>query len=145
MNWLGVKNLDLAVSIMKDQGIQNVALDRQQNLRRFRARVGRGGAPLSGTIEAQGPELKTDCGPSDCHWISLDPPSSKCSITIRESTSTALSFDYTSYYNAIKNSDSARTNKNPLEIYEEQILACLRRTIRVKLLKMSITRALSPH
>ncbi len=31
-------------------------------------------------------------------------------------------FDYTSYYNAIKSGDATRKNKNPLEIYEKQVL-----------------------
>jgi hypothetical protein len=35
-------------------------------------------------------------------------------------------FDYNSYYNAIRNNDVTRQNKNPLEIYQEQVLAWLR-------------------
>ena len=38
------------------------------------------------------------------------------------STATLAPFDYTSYYNAIKNGDETRKNKNPLEIYEKQVL-----------------------
>jgi hypothetical protein len=38
----------------------------------------------------------------------------------------ALVFDYTAYYNAIKNNDAARRDKNPLTILEDQIGAWLR-------------------
>ncbi|MEW6401338.1 MAG: RHS repeat-associated core domain-containing protein [Chloroflexota bacterium] len=124
MNWLGVKNFDLAVSIMKDQGIQNVASDPNKTYVDFEhvwveALIPYGNYRGAGQDAAGG-----DCGSgSNCHWVSLDP-----SFKLRQYNGQAIDiyssvqFDYNSYYNAIKNNDATRMNKDPLEIYEEQIL-----------------------
>lgn len=63
-----------------------------------------------------------------CHWISLDPSFKQHGNTTSTlDPYTALSFDYNAYYGAIANqaTDSSRLNKNPLEVYQEQILAWL--------------------
>ena len=127
MNWLSVKDLDLAIAILKDMGIQQVSLSTDRSSAEFEhvwaeAQVAHDnyrGAGTAGSI---------DCtvAPATCRWVSLD-PSFKLktyhnqNVDIYES----LSFDYTSYYNALKNDDPARRDKNPLEIYEEQILEYL--------------------
>ena len=123
-NWLGVQDTDLAAAVMNDQGIQNVA-----------------GPDANGYIQFEhvwvqvqfayhnyrgaGRDAATDCGaePGKCHWISLDPsyklkdyPQNLIDIY------SAVPFDYDRYYNAIKNDDADFRDKNPIEIYEEQIL-----------------------
>lgn len=132
MNWLGVKNLDLAVAIMKDQGIQNVALSSDRSTVDFEhvwveALLPFGNYRGAGT-EAQTVSCSTD--PTKCHWISLDPSFKQKQYNDQGiDPYSALQFDYTNYYNAIKNAnnngDTSRLNKNPLEIYEEQILTWL--------------------
>jgi len=127
VNWLGVKNLDLAVSIMKDQGIQNVTLAADRSYVQFEhvwveALLPYGNYRGSGADAASA----TCTASSNCHWVALDPSFKQKQYNDQGiDPYSALQFDYTSYYNAIKNSDSTRTNKNPLEIYEEQLLTYL--------------------
>ena len=128
MNWLGVQDLDLAITLLEVVGIQQVSLSADRSYAEFEhawveAQVAHDnyrGAGMAGSI---------DCTvtPATCRWVSLDP-----SFKLKTYHNQALdvyenvSFDYTSYYNAIKNDDATRMDKNPLEIYEEQILAYLR-------------------
>lgn len=71
-------------------------------------------------------DCKASPVPAVCHWVPMDPSFKQ----YRQRSSgldpySAISFDYTAYYNAIKNNDAARRNKNPLEIYQEQVLGWL--------------------
>jgi transglutaminase-like putative cysteine protease len=127
INWLGVKNLDLAVSIMKDQGIQNVTLAADRSYVQFEhvwveVLLPYGNYRGSGVDAANG----TCSASTNCHWVALDPSFKQKQYNDQGiDPYSSLQFDYTSYYNAIKNSDSMRTDKNPLEIYEEQVLSYL--------------------
>ena len=132
-NWLQVEDPTLAKSIMVDQGIQKVT-----------STTSAGTATLDFEhvwVEALIPfshyrgdaVASVNCAavptPTDCHWVQLDP--SWKQYTWGNSgldPFPALSFDYTNYYNAIVNAnagDLSRVNKNPLEIYESQVLAWL--------------------
>ncbi|MFA7061646.1 MAG: DUF6531 domain-containing protein, partial [Pedobacter sp.] len=127
-NWLGVKNLDLAVSIMKDQGIQGVSLSTDRSYVSFEHVWVEAQLPYGQYRGAGQDATNTTCtSASNCRWVALD-PSFKQKVYNDQGIDpySALSFDYTSYYNAIKNSDATRMNKNPQEIYEEQILTWLR-------------------
>nr|VFK56046.1 MAG: YD repeat-containing protein [Candidatus Kentron sp. TUN] len=128
MNWLGVKNLDLAVGILDDQGVQDVSKSGdgatvQLEHAWVRALV------ATDNYRGSGKAAAIDCvvTPDRCRWVDLDP-----SFKLREYHNQnidiyeAVQFDYEAYYNAIKNNDVSRMNKNPLEIYEETILDYLR-------------------
>jgi RHS repeat-associated protein len=127
VNWLGVKNLDLAVCIMKDQGIQNVTLAADRSYVQFEHVWAEALLPY-GNYRGSGADAAsaTCTASSNCHWVALDPSFKQKQYNDQGiDPYSSLQFDYTSYYNAIKNSDSTRTNKNPLEIYEEQLLTYL--------------------
>ena len=130
-NWLRVKDLDLAVNIMNDQGIQNVSLSVDRTFVEFEhvwveVQVPydnyRGGGSDAGFDMC-------DSTPTKCHWVSLD-PSFKLKQYHNQNIDiyNVLLFDYTSYFNAINVDDATRKDKNPLEIYEEQILTYLQTT-----------------
>ena len=127
INWLGVKNLDLAVNIMKDQGIQNVTLSSDRSVVSFEhvwveALIPYGNYRGAGQDATSG----TCTVNSNCHWVSLDPSFKQKQYNDQGiDPYSSLQFDYTSYYNTISNRDPNRMNKNPLEIYEEQVLAWL--------------------
>ncbi|MDY6822586.1 MAG: DUF6531 domain-containing protein, partial [Thermodesulfobacteriota bacterium] len=123
-NWLGVHDTGLAAAVMNDQGIQYVAGPDADGYIQFEhvwVQV-----QLSyHNYRGAGRDAATDCGaePGKCHWMSLDP-----SFKLKDSSDdfidiyTAVPFDYDRYYNATKNDDADFRDKNPLEIYEEQIL-----------------------
>ena len=127
INWLGVTNLNLAVSIMQDQGIQGVTLDPSNNYVQFEHVWVEAYLPYGNYRGAGSDAASLTCSTSsDCHWVALDPAfKQKTYNSPSIDVYNGLSFDYTSYYNAIKNSDQARKDKNPLEIYENQVLAYL--------------------
>ena len=128
-NWLQVEDTALAKSLLIDQGIQKVA------------------ATTSGAtatidfehvwVEAlvpygqyRGVGTQTSCvgtsPPANCHWVPLDPSFKQYKQTSSGlDPYSSLSFDYAAYYNEIKNNDNARRDKNPLEIYQEQVLTWL--------------------
>ena len=124
-NWLGgIINEDLAVSILTNQGIQNVDATDPELVEFQHVWVEalidtanyRGGGPNNTavcTIEG-----------GTCHWLPLDPSFKE---RVYKGTHTLLlrdlNFDYNSYYNAQTN--PGKKNKNPLEIFEEQALAYL--------------------
>ena len=130
-NWLQVEDTSLAKSLMVDQGLQKVQSTTS------------GSTPTIdfehvwvevlvpyGQYRGAGPQAPTCVGatpPSSCHWVPLDPSFKQYKqVNSGLDPYTFVNFDYTSYYNAIKNDDSARRDKNPLEIYQEQVLAWLR-------------------
>lgn len=138
MNWLGVKNADLAASIMKDQGIQAVVISADKSTVDFEHVWIEALVPFTNYRGSGADLVNVNCQTqaASCHWIALDP-----SYKLRQYKGntldpySALTFDYTSYYNAIKNQDVTRQNKNPLEIYQEQILGWLRTTAPGKTLQ----------
>jgi transglutaminase-like putative cysteine protease len=131
MNWLGVSNLDLTVSILRNQGIQNVALAADRSYVTLEHVWVEAHVPF-GRYRGVDTGSATNCAtePQKCNWVSLDP--SYKQKKYREnlidiySASGFPGFDYTGYYNAIKDNNPAYKDKNPLEIYEERILEYLR-------------------
>lgn len=133
INWLGVKNVNLAVLIMGDQGIQKVQLTTDASgtqVIQFEHTWVQAQLPYDNYRGANIPAPAVNCTatPSRCHWIDLDP-----SFKLRQYTNAAIdvynavNFDYTAYYNAIKNKSSSTTylDKNPAEIYQNLILSYL--------------------
>lgn len=127
MNWLGVENVDLAYGILRNQGIQGVVLATDKSTLDFEHVWVEALVPYA-TYRGAGAKT-TDCvaNPSACNWVPLDPSFKQRGQRVSGlDPYSSLSFDYTSYYNALLNNDAARRDKNPLEIYEEQMLAWLR-------------------
>jgi len=126
-NWLGVTNLSLAVSLLKDQGTY-AALSSDSTYVDFEHVWVEVLVPY-GDYRGTGNDVgSVDCGthPSQCRWIGLDPsfkqkiyPDSPIDIYGK------IAFDYTSYYAAIKDDNKALLNKNPLTIYKEQVQSYL--------------------
>ena len=120
MNWLGVKDIDLAVSAMQVAGIPMVALSSDGTYVNFEhvwveASVDyqsyRGGSPLSWYEN------------SVQNWISLDPSFKLKAYTDSSINATdSVSFDYNTYYNALFKKSSEYSDKNPLEIYQDALL-----------------------
>jgi len=128
-NWLQVEDTTLAKSLLVDQGIQKVVSTTS------------GSTPTLDFehvwVEALVPYDQYRGGnvstvsciatPGVCHWVPMDPSWKQYQhVNSGLDPYSALSFDYTSYYNAILNADNTRINKNPLEIYQEQVLAWLK-------------------
>lgn len=130
-NWLGIGNFYAALQVLKDQGIQGVT-----------PATGLGSVDFEHTwVEAfvpfdqyRGINLATpavDCSQGAnfprCSWVALDASfKQKTYNSLNLDPYNAVSFDYPAYYNAIKNNDPARRDKNPLAILEDQIGGWLR-------------------
>lgn len=128
-NWLGVKNVDLAKSILRDQGIQFVTLATDQSTIELEHVWVEALLPFDNYRGESNADTQALCqsNPSGCTWVGLSPSFKRHKwvdnpIRLHD----ALAFDYTKYYEAIKNKDDTRRDKNPLEIYEAQILEYLR-------------------
>lgn len=129
-NWLQVEDASLAKSLLIDQGIQKVVSSTSGSTATIdfehvwvEALVPYG--QYRG-VGAQSPSCTGSTPPATCHWVPLDPSFKQYKqVNSGLDPYSSLSFDYTSYYNAIKNNDSTRRDKNPLEIYQEQVLSWL--------------------
>ncbi|HEB55763.1 MAG TPA: transglutaminase domain-containing protein, partial [Gammaproteobacteria bacterium] len=128
-NWLGVKNVSLATAIMDDQGIQKVKLTTDGTTRviEFEHAWVQVQVPYDDYRGAFATTINCTTTPEYCQWINIDP-----SWKQRKFNNTSIdiygvvNFDYTRYYNAIKNNDPEYRDKNPTEIYEAQILDYLK-------------------
>jgi hypothetical protein len=111
MNWLQVENADLAASLMKDQGIQNVSISADKASINFEHVWVETLIPFD---SYRGTKTGFSCvtTPTLCNWVPLDPSFKQYDYqkTTLDPYS-ALSFDYTAYYNAIKTND---TGYNPM-------------------------------
>jgi hypothetical protein len=132
-NWLGVGNLDVAVQVLKDQGIQGVVLatDRSTvDLEHVWAEVSVPFAQYRGLTTSGSVDCSLPANASSCNWIPLDGSfKQKTYNGLNIDPYNALSFDYTGYYRAIVDSATdpfKRQDKNPLTILEEQIATWLR-------------------
>lgn len=123
-NWLGVKDIDLAVAVLKYQGIQQVQLSSDRKTIQFEHTWVQVQVP-HGDYRGNVDYYLSNCQASQaqCHWIDVDP-----SWKLRKypdqtiDVHGAVSFNYTSYYNALKNNDPAYRDKNPLDIYKQLVL-----------------------
>ncbi|MBY6243618.1 transglutaminase family protein [Methylosinus sp. Sm6] len=130
-NWLGAPQLDTAVETLKAQGVQRVTLaaDRSTvDLEHVWVEAFVSFDQYRG-VDVVSPAV--DCSQSAnaarCTWAPLDASfKQKTYNGLALDPYPAVSFDYTAYYNAIKNKDAARRDKNPLTILEDQIGAWLR-------------------
>ncbi len=131
MSSLGVSNPELARNLlMTSAGLQNVSFHDGQNYLEFEHAWVEALVSYS-NYRGAGPDGLVPCAtnPSRCRWISLDPsfkPNSQNQTAIDVHDVPACAFDYDAYYNAMKNGNHELANKNPLEIFEEQVLAYLR-------------------
>lgn len=130
-NWLGIPQLDTAIQVLKDQGIQQVALASDRSTVDFEHTWAEALVPFDQYrgISTSSPSI--DCAQASnatrCTWVALDASfKQKTYNGLNLDPYNAVSFDYTAYYNAIKNNDPARRDKNPLAILEDQIGAWLR-------------------
>jgi transglutaminase-like putative cysteine protease len=132
-NWLGIGNLDVAVQVLKDQGIQGVSLAADRSTVDFE-HVWTEALISFDQYRGLTTSASVDCSQSvnvaRCNWIPLDGSfKQKTYNGLNIDPYNALSFDYTGYYNAIKDSATdtlKRKDKNPLTILEEQIATWLR-------------------
>lgn len=132
-NWLGIPNLDVAVQILMEQGVQkvSVATDRSAvDLEHTWAEVLVPFDQYRGLNTVSAVDCTQAANLSRCNWVPLDAAyKQKTYNGLNLDPYNALSFDYTGYYNAIKNSATdtlQRKDKNPLTILEEQITNWLR-------------------
>lgn len=148
--WLQVDQgaTSLPTSLMKNQGIQRVQYTGDKNSGMQFEHVWvealvpytkyRGAGAQTTLCTAVSP-------PSECHWVSLDPSFKKydmgsgvngpAPLDPYKALNFETSFPYVAgsdssflnkYYNAIKNGDGYFKDKNPLEIYQEQVLKWMR-------------------
>ncbi|MBT0960256.1 transglutaminase-like domain-containing protein [Denitromonas iodatirespirans] len=130
-NWLGIPQLDTAVEVLKSQGIQGVTLAADRSTVDLEHAWAEAFVPFDQYrgIDTVSPAI--DCSQaasaSRCTWVALDASfKQKTYNNLNLDPYDAVSFDYTAYYNAIKNDDAARRDKNPLTILEDQIGEWLR-------------------
>lgn len=132
-NWLGIGNLDVAIQVLKDQGIQAVTLaaDRSTvDLEHTWTEVLVPFDQYRGLTTSTSVDCSLAANASRCNWVPLDGSfKQKAYNGLNIDPYNALSFDYAGYYNAIKNSVTdilQRKDKNPLTILEEQVATWLR-------------------
>lgn len=130
-NWLGVGSLDVAVKILKDQGIQGVALASDSSSVDFEHAWAEAFVPFDQYRGINTVTPAVDCSQTTnaarCTWTALDASfKQKTYNGLGLDPYNAVSFDYTAYYNAIKDNNAALRDKNPLAILEEQIGTWLR-------------------
>lgn len=132
-NWLGIGNLDVAVQVLRDQGIQGVVLAGDRSSVDFEHVWAEALVPFDQYRGINTVNPAVDCSQAAsaarCTWVSLDASfKQKTYNGLNLDPYNALAFDYTAYYNAIRNNDATRRDKNPLTILEDQIGAWLRGT-----------------
>ena len=126
MNWLGVKNVDLAYLVLRDQGIQAAALALDKSTVDVEHVWVEALVPYDRYRGAGTTSVNCVTTPTACHWVPLDPSFKQhASRNSGLDPYASLNFDYTGYYNTMVANDAARLGKNPLEIYQEQVLAWL--------------------
>jgi transglutaminase-like putative cysteine protease len=130
-NWLDSDNLDVAVQILKDQGIQGVTLAADRSTVDFEHAWTEVFIPFDQYRGINTVSPAVDCSQSGnsgrCTWVALDASfKQKTYNSFNLDPYNAVTFDYTTYYNAIKNNDVAKRDKNPLVILEDQIGSWLR-------------------
>ncbi len=133
-NWLGVGSLDVAVQILKDQGIQGVALASDRSTVDFEHAWAETFVPFDQYRGINTVTPAVDCAQTAsaarCTWVALDASfKQKTYNGLNLDPYNAVSFDYTGYYNAIKDAATdplKRRDKNPLAILEDQIGTWLR-------------------
>lgn len=135
MNWLRVENADLAYQILRNQGIQKVAIAGNKSTIDFEHVWVEALVPYGNYRGAGNSSINCASTPQSCNWVPLDASfkqhASRASgldpLTgkVGTQTFTPVAFDYNAYYRAVKDNDPKRRDKNPLAIYQEQILAWL--------------------
>lgn len=130
-NWLGVPHLDTAIEVLKSQGIQGVVLSTDRSTVDMEHVWAEAFVPFDQYRGINTVSPSVDCSLSTnadrCTWVALDASfKQKTYNGLNIDPYNAVTFDYTAYYNAIKNNDVTRRDKNPLAILEDQIGAWLR-------------------
>lgn len=130
-NWLGISQLDTAVEVLKSQGIQGATLASDRKTVDFEHAWAEAFIPFDQYRGVNTVSPAVDCSKSAnasrCTWVSLDASFKQKTYNAQSlDPYNAVMFDYTAYYNAIKNNDAARRDKNPLSILEDQIGGWLR-------------------
>lgn len=130
-NWLGVGNVDVAYQILRSQGIQNVTLATDKSTLDMEHVWAEAFVPFDQYRGINTVTPAVDCSlsanASRCTWVPLDASfKQKTYNGLNLDPYNAVTFDYTAYYNAIKNNDATRRDKNPLNILEDQINGWLR-------------------
>ena len=135
-NWLGLENEELAVSTLRNQGIQHVDGTTYPGEVVFQ-HVWVEVLVSTENYRGAGSASEVDCAitpqPASCRWVHLSPSfKQKIYTDLPEGLDIleSVPFNYDSYFNALNSSsphyDESIQNKNPLEIYEEQVLKYLR-------------------
>ena len=130
-NWMGIPQLDTAVEVLRSQGIQGVTLAADRSTVDFEHAWAEAFLPFDQYRGINTVSPAIDCSQtanvSRCTWVALDASfKQKTYNGLNLDPYNAITFDYTAYYNAIKNNDATRRDKNPLTILEDQIGAWLR-------------------
>jgi hypothetical protein len=130
-NWLGIPKLDIAVEVLRSQGIQGVALATDRSTVDLEHVWAEAFLPFDQYRGINTVSPAIDCSQSvnasRCTWVGLDASfKQKTYNGLSLDPYNAVAFDYSAYYNAIKNNDVARRDKNPLAILEDQIGSWLR-------------------
>jgi len=130
-NWLGIPQLDTAVEVLKSQGIQGVTLAGDRSAVDMEHVWAEAFVPFDQYRGINTVSPAVDCSQSvnasRCTWVALDASfKQKIYNGLNLDPYNAVTFDYTAYYNAIKNNDPTRRDKNPLTILEDQVGAWLR-------------------
>lgn len=130
-NWVGVTSLDAALYLLKVQGTQGVTTSADKKWVELEHVWVEAFVPYDQYrgINAASPAI--DCSQSAnfsrCTWVALDASfKQKKHNDLELNPHDAVEFNYTAYYDALKNNDPSRRDKNPIQILEEQLSAWLR-------------------
>ena len=130
-NWLGIPQLDVAVEVLRSQGVQGVKLAADRSTVELEHAWAEAFVAFDQYRGVDSANPAIDCSRSinfaRCTWVGLDASfKQKTYNGLNLDPYNALAFDYAAYYNAIRANDATRRDKNPLAILEEQIGAWLR-------------------
>lgn len=130
-NWVGVPHLDTAIEVLKANGVQKVALSTDKSTVDMEHVWVEVFVPFDQYRGINTVSPAVDCAQSAnsarCTWVALDASFKQKDYNgLNIDPYPALSFDYSGYYNAIKNNTASLRDKNPLAILEEQIGTWLR-------------------
>jgi hypothetical protein len=133
MNWLGAGNIQVAIQLLKDHGIQNISWTVNYSSVSFEHVWVEALVPFDQYRGINIASPPVDCSVATnaglCSWVPLDASYKQKiynQLPLTLNPIGYVSFNFTDYENAIRDNNSAMRDKNPLDIYENAVAAWLR-------------------
>ncbi len=126
-NLMGVANVQLAKSVLRNAGIQHVVIAEDESTISLEHVWVEVLLPYGNYRGAGSIADAADADPNNCAWVSVSPSFKQYEwISNNINLHDNVPFDFDAYYHAIKNDDSKYINKNPADIFDELALDYLK-------------------